>query len=539
MTADSIRNSPSGESVALAHLPILMGIFQGYRDLAHQATDAYRSLYPSLKQDLKKHDIHDFDELIDQLTAKFEMIFDDEDLPERIKQQIGRLQIYLFISSFQERDLLKRSGNPARRLLDSIVRTEVDLALGVRQGRSGYDFLCKNVDRLSSSPFVESSVYLDLLEGYTAETASGDGDSSPPKSQEKTSADIQAIKPVTGNGQADAEAKKATRVKPESIVRAVVESIADTRSKPVEKSETSKKPEKIPETTTKPAVNSDNIFPVVQSIVNDMTLPLRVQGRSLILFDEVWTPLLLEVALTKGFKSPAWHKILTIAKTQVWVLTPKSTQPELDKLTNTIKQIEKSLGQGMQSLKLSIDQQASLLEFLEHEQSDIIAKSKAAIEALSKEKNDDGNKTKPSAKDASPGVATTTKVNLADTVDEFSDLMQTGRFKNNDDMLKALDSEKTGEMKIPVFADAGVTADRIDKGDWIEIRQGASTVLAKLTWKSNDESQFIFVDREGHRVCDISRDELDKQLKSGDITLISSSPGSSKRASFSVIQTIG
>lgn len=519
---ESMKGSVPNDSVAMSHIPVLMGVFQTYKAKSNFTKGRYSNLLVELKEDLKKRNIPDFDHLIDQLSAKVELFFDDEDLPERIKEQIARLQIYLFISSIQESNLLKRSSNPARRLLDTIIRTEVDLAVDNQEELSGCEFLREQIDLFSNNPFVDSDTYGKLLEGYVEHTTEKSKQNKP----EKVKAEVQPIKPTIQVPQETKPAKEPVEeVKvesdqediTESMVEAVVKAVAEPAPVPVPVAE------KLPLT--------ENVYPVIQSMVNDMTQPLRVQGRSLILFDEVWSPLLLEVAITKGFKSPAWQKILTIAKTQVWVLTPKSSEQELTKLLTTIKQIEKSLSQGMQSLKISADQQASLLEFLEHEQGDIIVQSKASIEKLKKARN--AAKSKAGEKGQE-----TAKVNLADTVDEFSDLMETGRFKNTNDMLQALDSEKNEDPKAIKLEDALPSADKIHKSDWIEIKKGATTVLAKLTWKSADETQFIFVDREGNRVCEISRADLNKQLKDGSITLISSTPSSAKRASSSVIQTI-
>ncbi len=525
---ESMKGSVPNDSVAMSHIPVLMGVFQTYKAKSNFTEGRYSNLLTELKEDLKKRDIPDFDHLIDQLSKKFELIFDDEDLPDRIKEQIARLQIYLFMSSIQESNLLKRSSNPARRLLDTVIRTEVDLAVDNQEELSGYEFLRGQIDLFSNNPFVDSDSYGKLLEGYVEHTAEKFKQNKPVKIK----ADVQ---PIKSPAKVPQEAKKEIKLvkepaKPvkESMVEAVVKAVAEPVSTPVPVAE------KLP--------LAENVYPVIQSMVNDMTLPLRVQERSLILFDEVWSPLLLEVAITKGFKSKAWQKILTIAKTQVWVLTPKSTEQELTKLLMTIKQIEKSLSQSMQSLELSIDQQASLLEFLEHEQADVIAQSKATIEKLKKSRDAAKNKSEKKTSIEKSGVPQKDqeagKVNLADTVDEFSDLMDTGRFENTNDMLQALNSEKAIEFKAIKAEDLIPSADKIYKSDWVEIKKGATTVLAKLTWKSADETQFIFVDREGNRVCEISRDDLNKQLKDGSITLISSTPSSAKRASYSVIQTI-
>ena len=526
---ESMKGSVPTDSVAMSHIPVLMGVFQTYKTKSNFTEGQYSNLLTDLKEDLNKRAIPVFDYLIDQLSTKFELIFDDEDLPDRIKEQIARLQIYLFISSIQENNILKRSSNPARRLLDTVIRTEVDFAVDEQENQSGYEYLREQIDLFSNNPFVDSDTYGKLLEGYidyTKHKSSAKAKQSKPEKK----ADVQPIKPaikVPQEVKKEIKLVKENKADQEDITESMVEAVVKAVADPVPVAE------KLPVAET--------VYPVIQSMVNDMTLPLRVQGRSLILFDEVWSPLLLEVATTKGFKSRAWQKVLTIAKTQVWVLTPKSSEQELTKLLTTIKQIEKSLSQSMQSLKLSFDQQASLLEFLEHEQADVIAQSKATIEKQKKSVDKvkaEAAKKAPTVKPAAPQKDQETgKVNLADTVDEFSDLMQTGRFENTNDMLQALDAEKTGEFKA-INVDDLPSADKIHKSDWVEIKRGTSTALAKLTWKSADNSQFIFVDREGNRVCEISKDDLNKQLKDGSITIISSTPASSKRASYSIIQTI-
>jgi len=567
-TQELNKEPASSNSVAMSRIPVLMGIFQTFKEKSGFSDGNYRNLFPELKTELKQRDIPDFDHLLDRLATKFELIFSDEDLPDRIKSQIARLQIYLFMSSIQESDLLKRSSNPARRLLDTVVRTEVDFAVDDQEDLSGFGYLRDQIDQISNNPFIESQAYARLLDGYVrytsvdSELKSESTEKTEPKpvpvaivpdpepehkieSQPKPEAQakVEPEPKTETNDEPEPEPKIEVKFEPEPESQPGPELETEARIEPevVEK----KNPEKpvsmveavvkaisaaVPSKSAK-TDNSENIYAVVQSIVNDMTLPLRVQGRSTILFDEVWSPLLHEVARTKGFKSPAWQKIMTIAKTQVWVLTPKSTEEDLDKLVSATAQIENSLSQSMQSLKLSVDQQASLLEFLEHEQVDVIAQTRAAIE----DKQKASSESKKAAQIDEPEFEAEKhdeKINLADTIDEFSDIMDTGRFDSSDDMLKVLDEDKDeADSEIP-------DAENIHKSDWIEIKKGNSTILAKLTWKSADNSQFIFVDRDGNRVCEISNTELNKELKAGTISLISSIPASSQRAAFSVIQTI-
>ncbi len=506
------QSTPGNSSVAMSHIPVLMGIFQTFKEKSNNTNDDFGTLFVELKHALGQRDINDFDLLIDQLSAIFEIVFNDEDIPCRIKMQIARLQIFIFMSEIQQSGFAVHSSHPARRLIETIIRTEVDFDLEDLSDQSGYEFLREEIDKISNNPFIESHTYAEICEQYIEQTS---GNSTRATPAAETESEI--VEPPTEPKETVAE--EASAAKSDPVSRPEPEIIEEI--------------ELSGEDTNVGSEKVENNYAVVQSIVNDMTLPLRIQGRSLILFDEVWSPLLLEVATTQGFKSQAWQKVMTIAKTQAWVLTPKTSQIELDKLVSTLPHIEKSLTQSMQSLSIPIDQQASLLEFLEHEQADVVAQSRAHIEENKKTESPkvEPAATKPETVDHSSDKQKNDQ--LADTIDEFSSLMQTGRFKKSKDMLKALDSDRA-DVKTRIQ----INADNIHKSDWVEIKKGKTSVLAKLTWKAEDQSQYIFVDRDGQRVCELSRETLDNELKSGAISLISSTPISSQRSSFSVIQTI-
>ena len=514
-TKKSAPQSTPSSSVAMSHIPVLMGVFQSFKEKSNNTNDDFGKFFAELKQTLGQRKINDFDHLIDQLSAIFEIIYNDEDIPGRIKKQIARLQIFIFMSEIQHGGFAVHSSHPARRLIETIIRTEVDFDLEGLSDQSGYDFLREEIDKISSNPFIESHTYAEICEQYVEQTT---GKSTQVASVAETETDAVAP-PSPEPEETIVEVASKVKIKPEPASEAEPEIIEEIELSGDDTLVASKKVE--------------SNYAVVQSIVNDMTLPLRIQGRSLILFDEIWSPLLLEVASTQGFKSQAWEKVMTIAKTQVWVLSPKTSQIELDKLMSTLSHIEKSLTQSMQSLSIPVDQQASLLEFLEHEQADVIAQSRTHIEENKKAEPPKAKPaaTKPETVERSAGKQKNDQ--LADTIDEFSSLMQTGRFKKSNDMLKALDSDKA-----VVKTKAPISADSIHKSDWVEIKKGKTSVLAKLTWKAEDQSQYIFVDRDGQRVCEISREVLNKGLKAGTISLISSTPINSQRAAYSVIQTI-
>ena len=61
-----------------------------------------KNLFPELKQRFTNFELNEYDEQIEQLNQIFKLIFEDEDLPSPVKQQLARLQIYVFITAVQE-----------------------------------------------------------------------------------------------------------------------------------------------------------------------------------------------------------------------------------------------------------------------------------------------------------------------------------------------------------------------------------------------------------------------------------------------------
>ncbi len=242
------------------------------------------------------------------------------------------------MSEIQHSGFAVHSSHPARRLIETIIRTEVDFDLEGLSDQSGYEFLCEEIDKISSNPFIEPHTYAEICEQYVAQTA---GESTQASSTLKTESEV-ALPPP--------EPK-------ESMVDETAAEEPDPVSTPEPESEIIEEIELAGEDQTDVSNKTESNYVVVQSIINDMTLPLRIQGRSLILFDEVWSPLLLEVATTQGFKSQAWQKVMTIAKTQAWVLTPKTSQIELDKLVSKKIGFEKSFPVTGQTYPRKIDSQ--------------------------------------------------------------------------------------------------------------------------------------------------------------------------------------
>ena len=253
------------------------------------------------------------------------------------------------------------------------------------------------------------------------------------------------------------------------------------------------------------------ILPPVKSRLNEIIQPLKIQGTPLILFEKVWLPLLVQIGLQQGMDSDPWHKTIEMVKKQVWSLIPKSTKEEQEELRNTLPHVAHSLHRAMRSLKLAENLQQSLRDYLKLEQQNVLEQTgRNVIEAQRKTRS----------------LGAQSFDSMEDTT-EFDAMMQTGVFQVPTAMLEAMNSGKTTEPKKINQAQA------LNIGDWINMRKDGDKILAKLAWKAEDSSLFIFVDRDGTRLCEVDAEQLADQFESGDISLMDSAVDSEKtRFSF-------
>ncbi|MCZ6723604.1 MAG: DUF1631 family protein [Gammaproteobacteria bacterium] len=185
---------------------------------------------------------------------------------------------------------------------------------------------------------------------------------------------------------------------------------------------------------------------------------------------------------------------------------------------------------GMHSLKLSAHLQNSLDEYLKLEQKEVIQQGENNIELARA-----GREEKPVEKTTpveTPAIAppASSKEKMIDEIDDFSSMMKTGIYQLTDEMREALNPEVNEEIiEKPVES----VADKIKLGDWIEVKQDNSSELAKLTWRSEDNSLFIFVDRSGNRVREIDGTMLNYEIETGTITLVGSTAISAEKSQLS------
>ncbi len=421
-------------------------ILQRFKEQSRAPSSDFKNLFPELKQVFSENDLVDNDEQIDQLNLIFKLIFEDEDLPSPVKQQLARLQIYVFITAIQEDGFLRRSSNPARRLLDSIISSEVEIAKAGDTDFSGIDFIRQRIDAIASHEFITVDSYAEMLDAYQVFL-----------------------------NENEIAVRKARKM----------------------------------EVTQK-------VLPLVKSRLNEITQPLKIQGTQLILFEKVWLPLMVQIALQQGMDSDPWHKSIAMVQKQVWSLIPKSNTEEQEELRKLLPNVAHSLHRAMRSLKLAEPLQQSLRDYLKLEQQNVAEKTaRNIIEAKRKTRS----------------LGQQSFDNLEDTT-EFDAMMQTGVFQIPKDMLEAFKSVKSEKPKKINQVEALAT------GDWVNMKRDGIKLLAKVAWKSEDSSLFIFVDRDGKRICEVDAGKLERQFESNEISLMDSVSTDSEKTQFSFMKNL-
>jgi len=443
---DGLSESEPPSTLQLNQSACLLVLLQQYKEKSRVSASRFQNYFPELKQRFASYGLDTYHKQIDQLDQIFKLIFEDEDLPLPVKQQLARLQIYVFITAIQEDGFLRRSSNPARRLLDSIISSEVEIARGGTTEFSGVRFIREHIDSMASLLFITVDHYTEMLEKY---------------------------------------------------------------QRYVKENETNIRRKRKVEATRK-------VLPLVKERLAEITQPLRVQGTPLFLFEKVWLPLLVQIALKVGMDSDPWHKTIAMVKKQVWSLIPKTGPEEQAELVEILPVVAHSLHRAMRSLKLAESQQQSLRDFLKLEQQTVAEQSARNI---------------IQAKRKTRSLSAQSFASDEDSTD-FDELMQSGVFQIPDDTLSAL---KPIKPKAPKKINQ-VTALAI--GDWLNIGRGDASKLGKLAWKSEDASLFIFVDRDGKRVSEVDATTLAHQFESGEVSLSAANTADTVKARSSFMKTL-
>ena len=251
----------------------------------------------------------------------------------------------------------------------------------------------------------------------------------------------------------------------------------------------------------------------VRKKLDRLTRPLRDHGVSDLIFEKVWLPLLVQIAQHQGCASNTWHETIRMIKKQVWAMTPKSTRADQTQLIRILPEVEFSLRRAMRSLNLTPSLQRSLSGFFKLERQHVVHKTAENLTKTKAEKPQN----KKRATDPDHVSNNTHEPN------HFDEMMQTGRFMVMTDTITAIKASQAQAPPPTIAPRSRRISTRLTRGEWISITQEDNHILAKLAWKADDNSWFIFVDRGGKRVCELDAKTLEHRFTRGAMSRMDSS----------------
>jgi len=423
-------------------------------------------------------------QIIDIVSMLFDFFFDDKTLPDPIKVLIGRLQIPILKVATIDKSFFNQKKHPARKLLDRISSVSLGWAEDGKQEKLLVEKIEEIVNYLLTEFDQEIEVFgiaLDKLEQFLD--------------------------------------------KEEGKIERVVEQI---RHK-----------EQAKDQQIKDAQNAASRF--VQKLICNRELSFEVTD----FLETIWTSVLFSTYLTLGESSSHWRNLRRISSTFVWTLVPKFTKQERKKILQTIPALLRALSKGMTLVQISPEAQNRIYQMLAQEHAKIVKQTSknivtriddktvwpedAVAEALSKARQVDNNESPDfefeTDADSITVISNSPTQEVINNLDAFTSSVNKGEIIVDEEII--LDSAGTthlfseDELEPDDFVQQSLA---LEIGDWVEFSGfDSKTLIARLSWKSNVTGRYVFVNRQGHKVKNMSTNGFATELRAHRAKCIDSS----------------
>jgi hypothetical protein len=438
-------------------------------------------------------------QIIDIISMLFDFFFDDASLPDPIKVLIGRLQIPILKVAMIDENFFNQKKHPARKLLDSISKASLGWSSDAEQEQILIDKIEKIVDFLITEFEQDISVF---------ETALNDFNQFLSLENAKVESKLQEI-------------KQQEKAKDEEVQQAQI------------------------------LVNN-----FIQKMLNKHEL-----GFTVIEFLEgIWVSVLSNTLASQGADSKYWQNLKQITTTLVWTLIPKHTEDDKRKLLKTLPSLLRALSRGMELVKIDVETQNKVFKMLVLEHSRVVKQTsknivtriddktvwpengpEAAFTAFTEindldevvdiqfSKDDTGeiqvveHNLDPSQESESiTNVTAIPTKQVVHNLEEFAESVNQGNLTIDEEIILDTAAQyDSSQDQEPDESDQ--KARSIEIGDWIEfIEHGSKAVNAKLSWKSNVTGKYVFVNRHGVKIKNITVNGLAMEIRAGRAKLIES-----------------
>jgi hypothetical protein len=264
--------------------------------------------------------------------------------------------------------------------------------------------------------------------------------------------------------------------------------------------------------------------------------------------ETTWSSVLFNFYLSLGESSNHWRKLKRISTTLVWTLVPKHSEEDRRRIIKTIPPLLRALSKGMELANIKIEVQNQFFKVLAGEHAKIVMLTSRNIVTRVDDQTvwpeDGGAAAFANAQGIDPGESpdiefTTNQrgeveiiVNAEDD-DSITVIDLTSTTKVIDELNLFTANVKRGQISIEeeivmesadgdhfdlidVGKDHLAQAQALEIGDWIEFADSNSKMVAvRLSGKSNVTNKLVFVNRQGHKVRNLTINGLAMELRSG------------------------
>ena len=424
-------------------------------------------------------------QIIDVVSMLFDFFFDDEALPAPIKVLIGRLQIPILKVAIIDKDFFNHKKHPARKLLDSISKA----AMGWGDNPDDERALVAKIERV-----------VDFLLNEFDED-------------------------LTAFEYALADFEQFLKQENEEIDKANAEVIENEKAKD----------EQIQDA-------QDAAAELINKLIGKRELSYEVVD----FLETTWSSVLFGAHLSLGESSNHWKNLKRISTTFVWTLIPKNTEEERVKIIQTIPALLRALSKGMELIKIKTEVQNRIFKMLAQEHAKIVKQTSKNIvtrvddttvwpedntaEALANAAEldaltEDAGKVEMIVDDSITVISSAPTNEVIDDLNQFTAGVKDGQIQIDEEIVLGSDEDDSFEELVNKEDDEFYKlAKNIEMGTWVEFKESDSrTLVARLSWKSNVTGNLVFVNRQGHKVRNLTVNALAIELRAGRVTSIESS----------------
>ncbi len=432
---------------------------------------------------------------IDVVSMLFDFFFDDEALPAPIKVLIGRLQIPILKVAILDKDFFNQKKHPARKLLDSISRASLGWSESHKDEQGLIDKTEEIVNFLINEFGEDIGVFEEAFINFENFMHQED------RQSEK----------------AELELQQQEQAKDEQI---------------------------------------ENAQNAASALVQKLTGNRELSFEVIDFLETTWTSVLFNAYLSLGESSNHWRNLKRISTTFAWSLVPKFSEDERVKIIKTIPALLRALSKGMDLVRINAEVQNRIFQMLAQEHAKIVKQTSKNIVTRIDDQTvwpqDNGARALAEAQGVDTGEGVDFEISTDDTGeidviehevndDSITIISATSTSDVIDDLNQFTTGVKQGQIQIAeeivLASGEDEVYDLIEEdenfleqalameiGSWVEFTESQSKILvARLSWKSNVTGNFVFVNRQGHKVRNLTVNGFAMELRAGRVKRIESS----------------